>query len=85
VGIGETKEGAMLSEERVDLFVVEFTAIVTLDSKDREVKLGASIGMKSSEGDKNIRFLSKGKHPKIMCIIIHNNKIITKAIGTRNR
>jgi hypothetical protein len=85
VGIGETKKGAMFSEEGVDLFVVEFTAIVTLDSKDREVKLGASIGMKGSEGNKNIRFLAKGKRPKIMSIIIHNNEVITKARGTRNR
>jgi predicted Ser/Thr protein kinase len=75
----------MFSEEGVDLFVVEFTAIVTLDSENREVKLSASIGMKGSEGKENIRFLTKGKGSKIMSIIIHNNQVITKTRGARNR
>jgi hypothetical protein len=85
VRAGEAKEGAMFGEERVDLFVVEFATIVTLDSEDRKVKLGASIGVKGSEGKENIRFLTKGKRPKIVSIIIHNNEVITKTRGARNR
>jgi hypothetical protein len=83
VGTGEAKEGAMLGEEGVNLFVVKFAAIVTLNSKNRKIELGTSIGMKSSEGNKNIRFLSEWKRPKIVRIIIGNDKIITKTRGTR--
>jgi hypothetical protein len=83
VGTGEAKEGAMLGEEGVNLFVIKFAVIVTLNSENRKIELSTSIGMKGSEGNKNIRFLSEGKRPKIMCIIVYNDKIITKTRGTR--
>jgi hypothetical protein len=83
VRTGEAKEGAMLSEEGVNLFVIKFAAIVTLNSEYRKIELSTSIGMKGSESNKNIGFLSEGKRPKIMCIIVYNDKIITKTRGTR--
>jgi hypothetical protein len=83
VGTGEAKKGAMLGEEGVNLFVVKFVAIVTLNSENRKIELSTSIGMKGGEGNKDIRFLLEWKRPKIVRIIIYNDKIITKTRGTR--
>ena len=67
------------------MFIIKLAAIVTLDGKNGKVELSTSIGMKSSKGNKGIRFFAKRKGPKIISIIIHNNKIVAKTRGTRNR
>jgi hypothetical protein len=75
----------VLSKEGVNLIVIKFATIVTLNGEDGEVKLGSSISMKGGESGIDIRFFVKGKGPKVMCIIIHNNKIISKTRSARNR
>jgi hypothetical protein len=44
----------MLGEKGVNFLVIKIATIVTLDGKDDNVKLCAGIGMKHSEGNKNI-------------------------------
>jgi hypothetical protein len=40
--------------------------------------------MKGGKGGINIRLFAKRKAPKIMCIIINNDKIIAETRGARN-
>jgi hypothetical protein len=74
-----------LGEERVNLVIVKFAAIATLDGKNGMVEWSTGIDMIGCECNKNIKFLAKRNGPKITCIIIHNNKVIAKTRGTRYR
>jgi hypothetical protein len=51
--------------------IVELLAIVRLESKNGEAKLGKNIGMKCDKARKNIRFGAQWKGPNIMSEIIY--------------
>lgn len=65
----------MLGEERAGGGVVELATIVGLETHDVGLKLGANERMEGYEGGKNVRLVTKGKCPGIMCVIIQNNKV----------
>ena len=73
----------MLFEKCVKFEVVEFFAIIVLDSENGKIKVSSDKGMESNECSKYIRFLMDGDAPNIMRKIINNNEIVTKTRETR--
>lgn len=65
----------MLSKERAGGCVVEFLAIVGLEAHDVCLKLSMNKRMERNECGKNIKLVTDGKGPGIMCVIIQDNKI----------
>jgi hypothetical protein len=66
----------MRKEERTQGIVIEFAAVVSLQSKPRETKLSLNISSKGLQKGKNVRLMSDWKRPDIMGEIIQENKII---------
>jgi hypothetical protein len=75
----------VFGEIGLNFIFIKFSAIVSLDNKYGQVNLGASIPVESGEGSIDIGFFAKRKGPKVMGVIIHNNKIIAKPRSTRYR
>jgi hypothetical protein len=46
--------------------VVKLMTIITMNSLDRNAKLGMHIGEEISKGGKSVRLEAKGKSPKVM-------------------
>ena len=64
--------------------VDEFAAIVTLHSFDDHMKLSVNIGKETLEDSRGLGFVMQRKCPRVMCVVIQDNKIVLKPEKTYN-
>jgi len=67
VGAREPKRGAQAAEELMNGDRIELLAIVSLESENGETELCANIGEESMQNGENLRLLTHGERPDIMC------------------
>lgn len=65
--------------------VVELFAIVCLQASNRSAELSANESMKTNECGEHLRFLTQGKGPNKVGVIIKNGKIISITRVAYNR
>jgi hypothetical protein len=79
VWAGKTKVNAVGGEEVRNSGVEEFSAIVSLHSNYRKVKLSACISNEVEDSIGCVGFPTKRKGPHVVGIVVNYNKIVFKA------
>lgn len=76
---GKLKGDAVARQKSAKHTVVEFSAIISAECKDRVLKLCAHICMKCNEDLKHVRFATGRKGPSKVRVIIQHNQKVPKA------
>jgi hypothetical protein len=66
----------VVGEESAKSIRIKLFAVVCLHSQDGQAELSMNIGKEGTDCGQNLRFLSQGKGPNMVCIIIKKNNII---------
>jgi hypothetical protein len=76
VGTRESQLNAERGQKKAHGIGIILTAIICLKGEDGKAKLSLNIGDEGTYCRKNVRLISQGDCPKIVCIIIEKDNII---------
>jgi hypothetical protein len=73
IGARETKGDTMIRKKTTESMVVKFSTVAALNGLNGKMKLVAHIIIKMTQNRGYLRFVTDGKSPDIMSIVIEDN------------